>query len=75
MHVTGALASLSGKFKEYVDYKRYGLNTIELDVKDEAGEIGFATPNVPLARTVGANRLVLPTRRRWLRSLTATAST
>ncbi len=57
VHVTGALASLSGKFKEYVDYKRYGLNTIELDVKDEAGEIGFATPNVPLARTVGANRL------------------
>ena len=57
VHVTGALASLSGKFKEYVDYKRYGLNTIELDVKDEAGEIGFATPNVPLARKVGANRL------------------
>ena len=44
VHVTGALASLSGKFKEYVDYKRYGLNTIELDVKDEGGEIGFATP-------------------------------
>jgi hypothetical protein len=57
VHVTGALASLSGKFKEYVDYKRYGLNTIELDVKDEGGEIGFATPNVPLARKVGANRL------------------
>ena len=57
VHVTAALASLSGKFKEYVDYKRYGLNTIELDVKDEAGEIGFATPNVPLARKVGANRL------------------
>jgi hypothetical protein len=37
VHVTGALASLSGKFKEYVDYKRYGLNTIELDVKDEGG--------------------------------------
>ena len=55
--MTGALASLSGKFKEYVDYKRYGLNTIELDVKDEGGEIGFATPNVPLARKVGANRL------------------
>ena len=56
VHVTGALASLSGKFREYVDYKRYGLNTIELDVKDESGEIGFRTPNVPLARTVGATR-------------------
>jgi hypothetical protein len=57
VHVTGALASLSGKFKEYVDYKRYGLNTIELDVKDEGGEIGFATPTVPLAHKIGANRL------------------
>ena len=46
-----------GKFREYVGYKRYGLNTIELDVKDEGGEIGFATPNVPLAHTVGATRL------------------
>jgi hypothetical protein len=56
VHVTGALASLPGKFREYVGYKRYGLNTIELDVKDEGGEIGFMPPNVPLARTVGAAR-------------------
>ena len=56
VHVTGALASLPGKFREYVGYKRYGLNTIELDVKDEGGEIGFAPSDVPLARTVGAIR-------------------
>jgi hypothetical protein len=56
LHVTGALASLPGKFREYVGYKRYGLNTIELDVKDEAGEIGFQPANVPLARTIGATR-------------------
>ena len=56
VHVTGALASLPGKFREYVALKRYGLNTIELDVKDEAGEIGFAPADVPLARTVGAAR-------------------
>ena len=56
VHVTGALASLPGKFREYVGYKRYGLNTIELDVKDESGEIGFAPADVPLARTVGATR-------------------
>ena len=37
VHVTGALASLPGKFREYVGYKRFGLNTIELDVKDEGG--------------------------------------
>jgi hypothetical protein len=56
VHVTGPLASLPGKFREYVGYKRYGLNTIELDVKDESGEIGFSPPEVPLARTVGATR-------------------
>lgn len=56
VHVTGALASIPGKFREYVGYKRYGLNTIELDVKDEGGEIGFAPSDVPLARTVGATR-------------------
>lgn len=56
VHVTGALASIPGKFKEYVGYKRYGLNTIELDVKDEGGEIGFVTAAVPLARRVGAMR-------------------
>ncbi len=56
VHVTGALASLPGKFREYVGYTRYGLNTIELDVKDEGGEIGFVPADVPLARTVGATR-------------------
>ena len=34
--------------------KRDGLNTIELDVKDENGEIGFVPTNVPLASQVGA---------------------
>jgi hypothetical protein len=56
VHVTGALASLPGKFREYLGYKRYGLNTIELDVKDEGGEIGFTPADVPLARAVGATR-------------------
>jgi hypothetical protein len=56
VHVTAALASLPGKFKEYVGYKRFGLNTIELDVKDEGGEIGFVPADVPLAQKVGATR-------------------
>jgi len=56
IHVTGALASLPGKFAEYVGYKRYGLNTIELDVKDESGVIGFRPEGVPLARAIGATR-------------------
>ena len=32
------------------------MNTIELDVKDENGEVGFVTSAVPLAREVGAAR-------------------
>jgi hypothetical protein len=55
VHVTGALASLPGKLDDYAALTKYGLNTIELDVKDEGGEIAFA-PGVPLARKVGAVR-------------------
>jgi hypothetical protein len=56
VHVTGALASLPGKLQEYVALKKQGLNTIELDVKDEGGEISFAPADVPLARKTGAAR-------------------
>jgi hypothetical protein len=54
VHVTMALASLPGKIDEYIALKKYGLNTIELDVKDENGEIGFVPSSVPLAVKVGA---------------------
>jgi hypothetical protein len=53
VHVTMALASIPGKLDEYIAMKQSGLNTIELDIKDENGEIGFPV-NVPLAQRVGA---------------------
>ena len=56
VHVTVGLASLPGKLKEYVDLERDGLTAIELDVKDENGQIGFAPRSVPLASRVGAAR-------------------
>ena len=56
VHVTGALASLPGKLAEYVGYTKHGLNTIELDIKDEGGEIAFVPSAVPLARGSGAAR-------------------
>ena len=56
MHVTGALASLPGKLDEYMALTRHGLNTIELDIKDEGGEIAFAPSGVPLAKKTGAVR-------------------
>ncbi len=54
VHVTMALASLKGKMSEYYGLKRQGLNTIELDVKDENGELGFVPSAVPLAKEIGA---------------------
>ena len=35
------LASVEGKLGEYLALRAYGLNTLELDVKDENGSIGF----------------------------------
>jgi hypothetical protein len=52
VHVTMGLASLSGKLAEYLALP--GLNTIELDVKDENGRVGFVPSSVPLARRIGA---------------------
>jgi len=54
IHLTMALASLDGKIDEYLGLTREGLNTIELDIKDENGEVGFRRPAVPLAHETGA---------------------
>jgi len=55
VHVTMALASLPGKLDSYVRMKAQGLNTIELDVKDENGEVAFPTGGA-LARRAGSVR-------------------
>ena len=47
-----ALASIPGKLQEYTS--TLGLNTIELDVKDENGEVAFHTLAPPLARRIGS---------------------
>jgi hypothetical protein len=57
VHVTMGLASLPGKLDEYLDLEREGLTALELDVKDENGEVGFITSAVPrLAVSTGAAR-------------------
>jgi hypothetical protein len=53
VHITMALAGLPGKLDQYLAMKSAGLNTLELDVKDEKGEVGFPV-NVPLARRIGS---------------------
>jgi hypothetical protein len=52
VHVTPALASDSTKIAEYLAIP--GLNTLQVDIKDENGEVGFLMPNTTLARKVGA---------------------
>jgi len=52
VHVTMGLASLRGKFEQYLAIP--GLNTVELDVKDEYGKVGFLLPAGSLARKIGA---------------------
>jgi len=54
VHVTMALASLHGKLEQYVALRHAGLNTIELDVKDENGDVGFVRGAPSLARATGA---------------------
>jgi hypothetical protein len=54
VHVTAALASIPGKLDHYVAMKAQGLNTVELDVKDENGEIGFTAGLPALAGRIGA---------------------
>jgi hypothetical protein len=55
VHVTMALASIPGKVDEYLALQGWGLNTIELDVKDENGQVGFVSRKyAPQAVEVGA---------------------
>ena len=56
VHVTAALASLDGKLDEYLALTGSGLTALELDVKDENGEVGFERLAPPLARAIGAAR-------------------
>jgi hypothetical protein len=54
VHVTMALASLPGKLASYTTLRHSGLNTIELDVKDENGDVAFVRHAPRLARATGA---------------------
>jgi hypothetical protein len=47
-----SLASLPGRLEQYMAVP--GLNTIELDVKDESGRVGFVGAAPKLARSTGA---------------------
>jgi hypothetical protein len=54
VHVTAPLMTLVGKLDGYIALKKYGLNTIQLDVKDETGNVGFTKGAPAIARDDGA---------------------
>jgi hypothetical protein len=54
VHVTAALASLHGRLDDYLALTSQGLTALQLDVKDENGEVGFRRGAPPLARAIGA---------------------
>jgi hypothetical protein len=56
VHVTMALLTLEGKLDEYLAYTDEGMTALQLDVKDENGEVAFRSRHAPLARRVGAAR-------------------
>lgn len=56
VHVTMALASIPGKLGEFMSWTRHGMTALQLDVKDENGEVAFASRHAPLAREVKAAR-------------------
>jgi hypothetical protein len=41
VHITGPLMSLPGRFASYLALRQAGLNTVEVDVKDESGSVSF----------------------------------
>jgi hypothetical protein len=63
VHVTIGLASLPGKLEEYVALEGRGMTALELDLKDENGQIGFRSRSVPLAMRIGAARPYYDARR------------
>jgi hypothetical protein len=56
VHVTGPLMSLPGKFQQYLALKKDGLNTLEVDVKDESGNVSFVKGAPAIAVKDGAAR-------------------
>src|SRR5438067_1242297 len=56
VHVTAPLMSLPGRFAQYLALRKNGLNTVEVDVKDESGNVGFVKGAPTLARRDGAAR-------------------
>ena len=56
VHVPASSLASQGAIHEYIDLKRFGLNALQVDIKNENGEVGFRVPRVPLSRALDAEQ-------------------
>jgi hypothetical protein len=56
VHLTMGLASFPDPLQRYLDLRREGLTALEVDVKDERGQVAFASRSASLATRIGATR-------------------
>ncbi|MEO9175637.1 MAG: putative glycoside hydrolase [Gaiellales bacterium] len=56
IHVSLAIAGSPARMNQFFDLTTKGLNTLEIDVKDENGQVGFVAGAPALARKIGATR-------------------
>ena len=74
VHVTMGLAGLPGKIDTYLRMRSQGLNTLEVDVKDESGQVAFSQPVRPARARASAPRSRTTTRTRWRARCTRSTS-
>jgi hypothetical protein len=56
IHVSLAVAGTPSHMNQFFDLTTKGLNTLEIDVKDENGQVGFVAGAPALAKKIGAAR-------------------
>jgi hypothetical protein len=56
IHVSLAVAGSPARMNQFFDLTAKGLNTLEIDVKDENGQVGFVAGAPALAKKIGATR-------------------
>ena len=56
VHISLGIAASPTKMNQFINLTSKGLNTLEIDVKDENGEVGYTAGAPALARRIGATR-------------------
>jgi hypothetical protein len=56
VHISLGIAASQYKMNQFINLTSKGLNTLEIDIKDENGEVGYTAGAPALARKIGATR-------------------